>query len=225
MNVACSGWAGQQRQVLLPSPLACAVMIDSTRCLLPLACQFRGPTFMKATSCRAETPNQHVATGPAGSSIVFAAAPEGSAAPERSGKRPLDDQLQPASPVDGIETLNQPRRPVRLHSDFSDDSPPRSDRMPPQIPAAPPAAAPQQQRQQRGGRRRHGHGRMTPARARNLARNVELVASKNAEEVLAIVEKQLDAFNDVNAVTAFHRLARVCSRTLLGGPCLGTPLN
>jgi hypothetical protein len=67
---------------------------------------------------------------------------------------------------------------------------------------------------------------MTPeqmVRARNLARNVELVASKNAEEVLAIVEEQLDAFNDVNAVTAFHRLARVCGRTLLEESCLRTP--
>ena len=216
MHVAYFGWGGQQQQVLLPSLVACTNLTDTTRCVLPSACQRRAPSFIRATSCRAETPTQQTAIGLAEPSTVFAVSSERSGTPERAAKRPLEVQLQPASPA---ETLIQPQWPVRYRSEPSNGSPQPPDRRPPRGQGAPPAAAQKQQKQRSGGKSRQGGGWM--ARRRNLARNVELVASKNAEEVLVIVEEQLDAFNDVNAVTAFHRLARVCIRTLL----IALPVN
>ena len=226
MRVGQYCWGSQQQQVLLPPLLACTNLVDSTRCLLPCAsaCHSRHPLFVRANSCRPAAPTQHAATGPAESSIVTAAVYERARASGGSG-RPSEDQLQPASPAKRTETLMQPHRPARLRSKPSDSSPPPAAQKLPRDHVAQPTPA--SQRQQGGGGSRRGRRRMTPeqmARGRSLARNVELVASKDAEEVLAIVEKQLDAFNDVNAVTAFHRLARVCARMLRGSgpaPSLG----
>ena len=224
MHVAYYSWGGQHSQNLLPTLVACTVLTDNTRCLLPwTACLGRTPSATKATSCRAafqEAPARDTLTGPAEPANVFAAASE------RSAKRPLEDQLRPPSPVDGTEAL-QVRRPTRLRSEPSNGREPL-ERLPPSQAAAAPAARPHeavpgvhgpqqpqqsQQRQQQQQRQHNGaRRRLTGKVAHALATNVMITSSCSADEVLRIVdERGLENFNDVNLATAFHRLARVRS--------------
>ena len=223
MHVPCSSWGGQHPQYLLPTLVACTVLNDNTRCLLPWTCQARTPCVVKATSCRAafqEAPARDTATGMPEPATVFAAASG------RSAKRPLEDQLRPPSPADGTEAVLHMRRPVRVRSEPSNgaesrDAAPRSQAAAASAAGARPAAPArsngqqqqsqqqreqqqQQQRQQRGGRR------LTGKLAYDRDTNVMITSSSSADEVLRIVdERGLDNFNDVNLATAFHRLARV----------------
>jgi len=211
--VPYSSWGGQHPQYLLPTLVACTVLNENTRCLLPW--QARTPSVVKAASCRAafqEAPARDTATGLADTATVFAAAPG------RSAKRPLDDQLRQPSPAEGTESVLHMRRPVRVRSEPGNGAESREHAQRTTVEAAsaadPRQAAParhhgqhRQQRQQRGS---GGGRRLTGKLAYYRDTNVMITSSTSADQVLRIMdERGLEKFNDVNLATAFHRLARV----------------
>ena len=58
------------------------------------------------------------------------------------------------------------------------------------------------------------------------ALNAQICAAETAAEVVQLVEEQLRAFNVVNAVTAFHRIAKVRPFAALAScACLGWSLR
>ena len=137
------------------------------------------------------------------------------AAPGRSAKRPLEDQLRQAGPAEGAESVLHIRRPVRVRSEADDGAESRDHAQRTSVVAAsaagPRQAAPArskgQQRQQRSG---GGGRRLTGKLAYDRDTNVMITSSSSADEVLRIMdERGLEMFNDVNLATAFHRLARV----------------
>jgi len=213
--VPYSSWGGQHPQYLLPTLVACTVLNENTRCLLPWTWQARTPSVVKATSCRAafqEAPARDTATGLAEPATVFAAAPG------RSAKRPLEDQLRQVGPAEGTGTVLHMQRPVRLRSEPGNGAESRdhAQRTPVVVSAAAgprqdaPARPNGQQRQQRQQRSGGGARRLTGKLAYDRDTNVMITSSSSADEVLRIMdERGLEKFNDVNLATAFHRLARV----------------
>ena len=232
MHVPYSSWGGQHPQYLLPTLVACTVLNDNTRCLLPWTCQARTPSVVKATSCRAafqEAPARDTAASLPEPATVFATASG------RSAKRPLEDQLRPPSPVEGTQSVLHVRRPVRVRSEPNNGAEPK-DNAPRSPVAAATAADPRQavparsngQQQQRQQQRSKGGGRrLTGKLAYDRDTNAMITSSSSADEVLRIVdERGLENFNDVNLATAFHRLARVrrsklCETAALRGRARG----